>query len=173
MERGEGYGKRIDKFYHRRMSTLNIIALFILITSFHTKPNENKIVVVNSIHNNDSTPVAPKRSNPDSAIKISIINFDRTVDKSIQLLETKNLADISDAAHIDIMRCLNTIFMRDLKGGHYEQLRILGEKKYVMEITKLYKEWCPNRGMGFYFYKLDMELYGTPSPYAIYKIMGL
>ncbi|SFD24031.1 hypothetical protein SAMN05518672_1011206 [Chitinophaga sp. CF118] len=41
---------------------------------------------------------------------------------------------------------------------------------YTKDIITVYKEWIPNRGMGFYFPKLQMELYGTPMLYAIYNV---
>lgn len=97
--------------------------------------------------------------------------FDKQIEECISLLQTKQLKDISDEEHIEIMMCLNTIFMRDLKGGHYDQLNKVSEdKNYVRDIIKVYKEWIPNRGMGYYFPKLQMELYGTPMPYAVYNI---
>lgn len=81
------------------------------------------------------------------------------------------MKDISDEQHIQIMMCLNTIEMKSLKGGEFDQLlKVVNEKKYTQDITKVYKEWTPNRGMGFYFHKLKMELYGTPMPYAVYHV---
>ena len=42
---------------------------------------------------------------------ISKVEFDKLVKASILLLQTKELADISNDQHIEIMMCLNTIFM--------------------------------------------------------------
>lgn len=97
--------------------------------------------------------------NRDSLKVISKVSFDKLVDASIDLLKTKKLSEISDSGHINIMMCLNTIFMtRDTSfqkrftSERYKQLKQLVEqKKYSREITKVYPEWIPNRGMGFYF----------------------
>lgn len=105
-------------------------------------------------------------------IEITQSEFDEKVAASILNLETKTLKEISDAEHITIMMCLNTIFVRrDFEGGHYQKLNeVAKQKKYTEKITEVYPEYTPNRGMGYYFPKLKMELHGTPSPYAVYKI---
>jgi hypothetical protein len=41
---------------------------------------------------------------------------------------------------------------------------------YERDIVKVYTKWIPNKGMGFYFPQLKMELYGTPMPYAIFEV---
>lgn len=111
------------------------------------------------------------KSNLDSSKTISKVSFDNLVDTCIQLLQTKKLSDISDSEHINIMMCLNTIFMRQFIGGHYEKLTtVTNEKNYTKDIIKIYPDWIPNRGMGFYFSKLKMELYGTPRLYAIFNV---
>lgn len=113
-----------------------------------------------------------KEFNRDSSQMISKKGFDSLVDQSITLFENKTLEDISDEEHIEIMLCLNTIFMRDFENGRYEKLElVVSKKEYIKNITKRYPEWIPNRGMGFYFPKLQMELYGTPSPYAIFDVI--
>ena len=69
------------------------------------------------------------------------------------------------------MMCLNTIFMRDFDGAHYDELRQLSkEKKYVENIIKVYPNWVPNRGMGLYFLDLNVELYGTPVLNSVYNV---
>ena len=93
------------------------------------------------------------------------------VDNSIKLIQTKELSKIKDKEHIDIMMCLNTIFVRKLSGGQYQILETVAkEKEYSKNITKVYPEWTPNKGMGLYFKKLKMELYGTPRPYSFYQV---
>ena len=111
--------------------------------------------------------------NRDISPTISKKEFDALIDVSISLLKTKTLQAITDEEHIRIMLCLNTIFMRDYKNGRYEKLRAIAEKKdYSTKIINHYPQWIPNRGMGFYFPKLKMELYGTPSPSAIFDVKG-
>jgi hypothetical protein len=114
-----------------------------------------------------------KQFNRDSSKSISLTEFNKQVNDCIVLLQTKKLKDISDQQHIQIMMCLNTIFIGRFNGGVYAKLEKIKEKaNYEREITKVYKEWIPNRGMGFYFPKLQMELYGTPRMYAVYHVIG-
>ena len=117
--------------------------------------------------------------NPLVSRSISIASFDSLVDCSAALLQTKNLAEISDSGHIQIMMCLNTIvFTREIPDfkerfiheKYQRLLRISEEKDYSRNITKVYPKWIPNRGMGFYFPKLKMELYGIPMPYAKFNV---
>lgn len=116
-------------------------------------------------------------SNRDKPLEISRSKFDKLVDTSIVLLENNKLSDISDSGHINIMMCLNTIFMAHdfnskplFKGGRYDKLQVIVEKKeYTRNITKVYS-YTYNRGMGYYFPKLDMELYGTPHLYACFSV---
>jgi hypothetical protein len=76
--------------------------------------------------------------------------------------------------------CLNTIFMIHKKysieqvfiGGRYRELETVERKvNYGKDIVKVYPNWIPNRGMGYYFPKLKMELYGTPYRYAIFNVV--
>jgi 5-hydroxyisourate hydrolase-like protein (transthyretin family) len=121
---------------------------------------------------NDTIFLERKEFNPDSSPDISQKEFDGLVNSSITLLQTQQLKDISDAEHIRIMMCLNTITMQGLKGYKYDKLKEVSvQKKYTQNILKIYTHWVPNRGMGFNFYDLKMELYGTPSPYAVYNII--
>ncbi len=115
----------------------------------------------------------------DSPRKISKSRFDKLVDSCISQLETKRLVEIPDSMHVNIMMCLNTIFMAHDKpnftptftGGKYEKLEQLAEKiKYGHELTKIHTDWIPNRGMGYYYPKLKMELYGTPRMYAWFDV---
>lgn len=107
----------------------------------------------------------------DSSRTISKSSFDNLVDNSIKLIQTKELTKITDKEHIDIMMCLNTIFVQKLLGGQYQTLETAAkEKEYSKNITKVYPEWIPNKGIGLYFKKLKMELYGTPRPYSFYKV---
>ena len=118
------------------------------------------------------------RFNLDSLKVITKVQFDRLVDTSISLLQTRKLSDIPDSGHINIMMCLNTIFMaydtiqqKRFRTGRYAKLEQVAElKKYDREIIRVYPEWIPNRGMGFYFPKLRMELYGTPRLYAWFQV---
>lgn len=116
--------------------------------------------------------------NRDSVKTITLVEFDKLVNRSIELLEAKELKDISDDQHVDIIMCLNTIFMaRDTKlklrftSGNYEKLeKVADEVHYDSDIITVYPNWIPNRGMGFYFPDLEMELYGTPRQYAWYQV---
>ncbi|MEO6520326.1 MAG: hypothetical protein ABIN91_01505 [Mucilaginibacter sp.] len=110
--------------------------------------------------------------------KITQDNFNNRVDRAIHFLQTKQLNKISDTDHINIMMCLNTItfthkenFDRRYNTSRYKQLERIAEKvKYAHNIIKVYTDWTANRGMGYYFPKLKMELYGTPNLYAMFEV---
>ena len=117
--------------------------------------------------------------NPDSSKSISVSSFDSLVSNSIVLLKTKDLSEISDSGHVNIMMCLNTIiftkrkpsFRNRFTDDKYQRLvRLSEEKGYSRNIIKIYPKWIPNRGMGFYFPKLKMEVYGTPRAYAMFDV---
>ena len=142
-----------------------------LVLYFSKQGYKTSKMTFESVSSNDTVFLEKIPFNRDSSIHISLLAFDIQIDKCINLLKEKKLKEISDDEHIEIMMCLNTIFMRDFKGGHYEQLiQISEEKKYTTDIIKVYPKWIPNRGMGFYFPDLNMELYGTPMLYAIYDV---
>ena len=117
---------------------------------------------------------------PDSASnkskKITWAEFNQRVDRATMLLQTKELSAISDSDHVNIMMCLNTIFLgaRFLKGFNDAKCKILQyvahEKDYSGNIGKVYPDWLWSRGMGQYYPKLKMELYGTPNPYATFIV---
>jgi hypothetical protein len=138
---------------------------------FNKKGYKPAKMTFNAYSQNDTVYLDKMPFNRDSSTSITLADFDKQIDDCISLLQAKQLKDISDEQHIQIMICLNTIFMRDFKGGHYGQLeKIANHKNYTKDIINVYKEWIPNRGMGFYFPKLQMELYGTPMLYAIYNV---
>ncbi|MBM3186903.1 MAG: hypothetical protein FJZ67_11445 [Bacteroidetes bacterium] len=142
-----------------------------LVLYFNKQGYKTNKMTFASITKNDKIYLDRVPFNRDSSVLISLFEFDKKIDNSMNLLKERTLKNISDEQHIEIMICLNTIFMRDFKGGHYDELRQLSEeKKYTTDIIKVYPKWIPNRGMGFYFPKLNMELYGTPRLYAIYNV---
>jgi hypothetical protein len=116
--------------------------------------------------------------NRDSQRVISRPQFDQLVDTSTTLFNGHKLSEIPDSGHITIMMCLNPIFMahdsafkKKFIGGRYENLeKMAAQKNYVRNIVKVYPKWVPNRGMGFYFPALQMELYGKPSLYACFYV---
>lgn len=131
------------------------------------------IICFNSISFNSlgQTCETLRKFNRNSSPIISKKDFDDLVDKSVTLLETKTLEAISDKQHINIMMCLNTIFVSGFEKGRYEKLELISRiKEYTKKITNRYPNWTPNRGMGFFFPKLQMELGGTPSLYAVFKV---
>ena len=135
--------------------------------------------------------------NRDSSQTITLLKFNQRVDRAINLLKTKKLSKISDTDHINIMMCYNTIFMTNkndpghklgelkdstrtiiiyatllrFSGGRYDELEnLINGSKYFNKITKIYPDWQPNRGMGMYFPKLQMEIDGLPNAYAFFKV---
>jgi hypothetical protein len=111
--------------------------------------------------------------NLDSSIQISRSDFDQRINWVTHLLREKSLHEINDEQHIEIMKCLNTLMMRDLDDARYDEFnQAVVDTKYVTDIVKVYPNWIPNRGMGFYFPNLQMELYGTPRLYAYYDLLN-
>ena len=114
----------------------------------------------------------------DTLIYIDKSYFDVLVDSSIHLLNTTQLDSITDAQHRKIMMCVNTISMawdstlqNRFVGGRYQTLeQALQQADYLRNIVLVYPEWVPNRGMGYYFPKIRMELYGTPSLYSWFQV---
>lgn len=110
--------------------------------------------------------------------QISKMQFDSLVDVSIHLLKTKRIGAINDEQHIVIMMCLNTIplaFTKQLEprfqGGRYDELKTIAErKKYDEKIIRVYHIRKLNKGHGWYFPSLQMELGGSPAPYAWFDV---
>jgi hypothetical protein len=130
-------------------------------------------VTFESSSQNDTVWLEPAYFRREVRVDIWRRDFDELVDECIALLRSKPLKKITDDQHINIMRCRNTIMFwdADKKVGRYLELeKISGEKNYDRDIISVYPKWIPNRGMGFYFPDLQMELAGTPGGYSIFKI---
>lgn len=114
-----------------------------------------------------------KKPNMDSLIIVTKQQFDTIVQHCTSLLTTRRNIEIKDADHIKIIRLINTINMSQdtsFKSGIYaEFMKRVKDKDYEKEISTYY-DWIPNRGMGFYFQKLQVELGGTPHLYSRYAI---
>ena len=109
------------------------------------------------------------------AKRITFAEFDRRINGAIKLLQTKDLSKITDSDHVNIIMCLNTIFMNSLgekfKRLHCKKLLWISNKvDYMHKIDKIYPNWIFNRGMGHYYPKIKKELYGTPNMYATFDI---
>jgi hypothetical protein len=126
-----------------------------------------------SISKNDTVYLDTLVFNPDSSIQISRLDFDQKVELCTRLLREKPLKRINDEEHIEIMMCLNTLMMRDLHDEQYDSFnQAVIDTKYISDIISVYPNWIPNRGIGFYFPDLQMELYGTPRLYAYYDVQN-
>jgi hypothetical protein len=114
-----------------------------------------------------------KKPNMDSLIVVTRQQFDTIVQHCTSLLMTSRNVEIKDSDHINIIRLINTIDMSQdtsLKSGIYtEFMNLVKDKDYEKEIS-IYYDWIPNRGMGFYFQKLQVELGGTPHLYSRFTI---
>jgi hypothetical protein len=56
------------------------------------------------------------------------------------------------------------------KSGIYSEfMKLVKEKDYEKDVS-IYYDWIPNRGIGFYFQKLQIELGGTPRIFSRYTI---
>jgi hypothetical protein len=114
-----------------------------------------------------------KKPNMDSKNVLTKKQFELKVNESTTNLNKKRLAEISDEANIQIIRLINTIRMSQdslHNTGIYSDFITAVEKTgYEKEIASFYDR-IPNRGMGFYFQKLQVELGGTPRLYSIYMV---
>ncbi|MCR8559059.1 hypothetical protein KXD93_15490 [Mucilaginibacter sp. BJC16-A38] len=109
--------------------------------------------------------------------RIMLAEFHRRIDRATRLLLTRKLSAISDKDHVNIMMCLNTIFLNDRVKTFNDAeckrfLAVANKKDYRNKIGKVYPEWLFNRGMGQYYPKLKMELYGTPNMYATFEVLN-
>jgi len=114
----------------------------------------------------------------DRPVIIKMSHFDSIINKSISLLSTKDLAQISDSDHVSIIKVINTIGFQNnnalkqkFSSGIYDKfLKLIDQKDYRKNIIKVYPDWVPNRGMGFYFKKLNIELDGTPHYFSKFEL---
>ena len=110
--------------------------------------------------------------------RITLSQFNSRVDRAYTLLSTKKLSDISDTDHINIIMCLNTIGIYEYGreqgssgDNRYIKLEILSlQINYNRDILKIYSHVF-SAGMGYYFPKLKVALYGTPNDYSIFEII--
>ena len=104
----------------------------------------------------------------DSLFILTENEFAKIVTSSLKLLEGKKLSQISDDQHRTIIRAYNRIWISQLQNpvylsGDYAKLKkLLDKPSYSENMLKIYPSWIPNRGMGMYFVKLNIEYGGTP-----------
>ena len=102
--------------------------------------------------------------------------FDSVVTNGLKLLKTKPLSQISDEQHIAIIRASNRIWISQIdtpkysKGAYAGLKKFLDNPNYSKGMLKAYPEWSPNRGMGMYFHKLNIEYGGTPCFWSMFVV---
>jgi hypothetical protein len=114
-----------------------------------------------------------KKPNMDSMVVVSSTEFDSIVKACIHTLSGDESFYIDKHIQVDMIRCINTIRMsRDesFKTGIYKKFIQLVEKKEYEKTVSFYYNWIPNKGMGFYFHLLQVELDGTPQPFSMFTI---
>lgn len=116
--------------------------------------------------------------NTSKSPEISLAEFNKRIERITLLLKTKNVKDISDADHINIMMCSNTIKFEYnnpclvVAARRYWLVLILLDKlKYSQELRTKYPKNDWSRGGGLYVDKLNMEIDGLPGDYAIFKVL--
>ncbi|MFM1999372.1 MAG: hypothetical protein RL204_1319 [Bacteroidota bacterium] len=114
-----------------------------------------------------------KMPNMDLKNIVNQAQLERLVSQSIIILDTKSNLVITDDENIQIIRLINTIRMNQdslFKSGVYlDFMEDVEKMNYEREISIRY-DWIPNRGMGYYFQKLQVELGGSPHLYSTYVI---
>jgi len=136
------------------------------------------IIILVLFHNNSKGQTNEGKIKTDSSKTITLSELNIRVDRAILLLKTKQLLEISDSDHINIMLCNNTIshyIDKNLEirliGGRYRRfMKMMDKTNYVTEILKVYPNYMSNKGLGWYFPELKMELNGLPGDYAMFNI---
>ena len=96
------------------------------------------------------------------------------VERVTKLLQTTPVNEIPDEEHVIIIRCLNTISIHELKAPACLKLETVAEElSYSNKLIEKFTDWIPNRGMGYYFPSLHIELHGTPGPGSYYHIFSV
>lgn len=113
------------------------------------------------------------KPNMDSMVILSKAQFDTIVRDCIALLETHPTIQLKDKDNSTIIRLINTINMNryylDKNEIYAKFIEVVKSKGYEKDIA-IYYDWVPNRGMGYYFQKLQIELGGTPHLYSQYTL---
>jgi hypothetical protein len=114
-----------------------------------------------------------KKVNPDSLIILTHPQFDSLVRKCFEILKNYPVARIYDEDNLKIIRVYNTItFSTDttFQTGIYANFKKLLQEKEYSKTLAIYYDWIPNKGMGYYFEQLQVELGGSPHMYSMYTI---
>ena len=106
-------------------------------------------------------------------ITVSQQQFDSLIVSATSVLSNQPFIEIKDSDHVNIIRLINTLNFNmhsSSKKSHYKKfIKLLAEKDYEKQISNHY-HWTPNKGMGMYFPKLQVELGGTPNEKSVYTI---
>lgn len=127
-------------------------------------------------HTFDDLAVRLHAADRDSMVHISGERFHALVMHLTHKLERTPFAQWSTADHINLMRALNTTMFASLPGErfHREPYRHMDHLSdstgYRHWAANNLGGWVPNRGMGFYFPELDMELEGTPTLHGQFNV---
>ena len=132
-----------------------------------------KLTTGSNFYNSNKRYDILKKPNMDSMVVVTKQQFDSTIIDCTSLLTTHSNIQLKDEDHIKILRLINTISMSQetsFKSGIYSEfMKLVKEKDYEKDVS-IYYDWIPNRGMGFYFQKLQIELGGTPRIFSRYTI---
>lgn len=109
-------------------------------------------------------------------VHVDSTQFRGLVEHLCSKLKDTPLEAWSDTDHINLMRSLNTIMFEQRLGERYhgDAYQRLEDLSWSTDYRKWASAnlggWVPNRGMGFYFIKLDMELEGTPTLHGRFNV---
>jgi hypothetical protein len=88
----------------------------------------------------------------------------------MSLLSNKQIHVLTNEEQVKIIRLANSGLMAPLRdislfqNNKYDMfLNMLDTKKFIETLIKLNPDWLHSRGMGYYFPKLRVEYYGTPT----------
>lgn len=108
----------------------------------------------------------------DLQIIITKKQFDSIIDMTLRRLQDNSITSLTETENSNIIRLLNTSFMYPLtslrdstifqSAPYIALMNMLEKKDYLNTLLKENYDWVISRGMGYYFPKLKLELYGTP-----------
>ena len=90
-----------------------------------------------------------------TSITITLKEFDKKIDECITLLQARQLRELTDSQHRQIIFCFNSL--RNFTDEDYKLFKnLLQDKCYFEDILIIYPDWLPSLGLGYYFPRLKV-----------------
>jgi hypothetical protein len=129
------------------------------------------VTVTPTVQSKSSDTTATVTVDPRDTIIINEGHFLKLSARSRDVLLYDSFPKITDSDHSCIIRCINTISYYKYKGFIYDTLiKVVADKKYLTRLQSKYKDWTATKDSGYYFQKLNLQLYGAFDYYSKYRI---